>query len=72
MEKVIDAVRGDYFFLLDTSSRACSMLPMSVEQAELGPCKRVKRTLVQCISVFFSSVFLQATTKSVIIEMNYI
>ncbi len=37
MEKVIDAVRGDYFFLLDTSSRACSMLPMSVEQAELGP-----------------------------------
>ncbi|WP_283588638.1 hypothetical protein, partial [Limosilactobacillus viscerum] len=47
-------------------------LPMSVEQAELGPCKRVKRTLVQCISVFFSSVFLQATTKSVIIEMNYI
>lgn len=52
MEKVIDAVRGDCFFLLDTSSRACSTLPLSAEQAR-GPCKRVKRTLMQCISVFF-------------------
>lgn len=72
MEKAIDAVCGDCFFLLDTSSRACSTLPLSVEQAVLGPCKRVKRALVQMHQRLFSSVFLQATTKSVIIEMNYI